>query len=55
MLKNEMESHVRLGRRGLKNLTYLYMGAGRVKNGQNQPYVINEWPLIHIDSYTLIH
>ena len=26
MLENEMESYVRIGRRGLKNLTYPYMG-----------------------------
>jgi hypothetical protein len=45
MLKNEMKSYVRIGRRGLKNLTYPYMGAGGIKNGQNHPYVINEWPL----------
>ena len=31
------------GGRGLKNLTYL--GVGAVKNCQNHPYVINEWPL----------
>ena len=36
--------------RGLKNLTYPYMGAGGgVKNCKNHPCVINEWPLtIHI-------
>ena len=45
MLKNEMESYVRIGRRGLKNLTYPYMGVGEVKNCQNHPYVINELPL----------
>ena len=28
MLKNEMESYVRIGGRGLKNLTYPYMGEG---------------------------
>ena len=49
MLKNEMESYVRIGGRGLKNLTYPYMGVGGgVKNCQNHPYVINEWPLIYI-------
>ena len=47
MLKNEMESYVRI-REGLKNLTYAYMGVGGVKNCQNCPYVINEWPLINI-------
>ena len=31
--------------RGLKNLTYPYMGVGRVNNCQNHSYVINEWPL----------
>ena len=46
MLKNYMESDVRIGGRDLKNLTYSYMGVGgRVKNCQNHPYVINEWPL----------
>ena len=46
MFKNEMESYVRIGKRGLKNFTYPYMGVGkRVKNCQNHPYVINEWPL----------
>ena len=46
MLKNEMESYVRIGGRGLKNLMYPYMGVGvEVKNYQNNPYVINEWPL----------
>jgi hypothetical protein len=43
MLKNEMESYLRIGGRDLKkNLTYLYMGVGGVKNYQNHPYVINE-------------
>ena len=31
MLKNEMESYVRIGGRGLKNLTYPYMGIGGSK------------------------
>ena len=31
--------------KGIENLTYPYMGAGGVKNFQNHPYVINEWPL----------
>ena len=44
MLKNEMESYVRTGRRGLENLTYPYVGVRGVKNYQNHPYVINEWP-----------
>ena len=38
--------YVKIGGRGLKNLTYPYMGIGwGVKNFQNHPYVINEWPL----------
>ena len=41
-----MESYVRIGGRGLKNLTYLYMGVGGGQNCQNHPYVINEQPLI---------
>ena len=45
MLTNEMESYVRIGGRGLKNLTYPYMGVRRVNNCKNHPYVINEWPL----------
>ena len=28
MLKNEIKSYVRIGVRGLKNLTYPYMGGG---------------------------
>ena len=47
MLKNEMESYIRIGGKGLKNLMYTYMGWGGVKNCQNRPYVINEWPLAH--------
>jgi hypothetical protein len=35
MLKNEMESYVRIGERGLKNLMYAYMGVGR--RGQKLP------------------
>ena len=45
MLKNEMESYVRIGGRGLKNLTCAYMGVVGVRNCQNHAYVINEWPL----------
>ena len=45
MLKNEMESYVKVRARGLNNLTYPYMGVGGVKNFENHPYVINEWPL----------
>ena len=44
MLKNKMKSYVRIGGRGLKNLTYPYMGGG-FKNYQKHPNVINEWPL----------
>ena len=44
MFKNEMRSYVRIGGRGLKNLTYPYMWVGGVKNCQNHPYVINKWP-----------
>ena len=40
-----MESYARVGGRGLKNLMYAYMGVEGVKNGQNHPYVINEWSL----------
>ena len=46
MLKNKIESYVRIGGRGLKNLTYPYMGVGGIKNFQNHAYVINEWSLI---------
>ena len=47
MFKNEMESYVRIGVRGLKNLTYTYIGMwGGGKNSHNHPYVINEWPQI---------
>jgi hypothetical protein len=41
-----MESYVRIGGRGLKNITYPYMGGGGVKYFQNHIYVINEWLLI---------
>ena len=44
MLKNEIESYVRIGGRGLKNFTYPYMGVGGVKNCQNHPYVIMNGP-----------
>ena len=44
-----MESYVKIEGRGMKNLMYLYMGVGEgVKNCQNHPYVINEWPLTDI-------
>ena len=45
VLKNEMESYVGIGGRGLKNLTYPYMGVEEDNNCQNHPYVINEWTL----------
>ena len=46
MLKNEMESYVKIGGSGLKNLTYPYLVVEEGgKNCQNNPYVINEWPL----------
>ena len=45
-LKNEMESYVRIGGRGLKNLTYPYMVVVGVKNCKHHPYVINESPLM---------
>ena len=45
MLKDEMESYVRIRGRGLKILTYPYMGVRGGKNCQNHPYVIDEWPL----------
>ena len=52
MLKNEMESYVRIGGRSLKNVTYPYMGVGGgSKISKNHPYVINEWSLTR----TLIH
>ena len=46
MLKNEIESYVRIGGKGLKNLTYPYVGVGGIKNCQNHPYLINERPMI---------
>ena len=39
-----MESYIRIGGRGMKNLKYSYMGWG-VKTCQNHPYVINKWSL----------
>ena len=50
MLKNEMESYVRIGGGFEKSYVgYPYMGVGRgVKNCQNHPYVINEWPQVQI-------
>ena len=42
---SKKHSYIRIGRRGLKNLTYPYMGVRWVKNCQNHPYIINEWPL----------
>ena len=56
MLKNEMESYVRIGGRGLKNLTYLYMGVAGVKNCQNHPYVNIECSLVlQTNPYDLQH
>ena len=40
-----MESYVRIGGRGLKNLSYPYMAVEGVKNCQNHPYVIMNGPL----------
>ena len=45
MMKNQMISYVRIGRRGLKKSYVPLHGGRRVKNCQNHPYVINEWPL----------
>ena len=45
MLKNELESYVIIGGRGLKNLTCPYMWVEGVKSCQNHPCVINEWSL----------
>ena len=43
MLKDEMESYVKI--EGFEN-SYVPLQGGRgVKNCQNHPYVINEWPL----------
>ena len=53
MLKKEIESYLRTGGRGLKNLTYAYMGVREVKNCQNHAYVINKWPLKCPKSYLL--
>ena len=47
MLKNEIESYVRIG--GMFEKSYIRLhGVGGVKNCQNHPYVINEWPLIYL-------
>ena len=54
MLKNEMESYERIGGRGLKNLTYPYMGEEGVKICQNHLHVINEWPLSTKGDITII-
>ena len=48
MLENEMESYVRIGGEGFeKSYVPLHGGIG-VRNFQNYPYVINEWPLINL-------
>ena len=45
MLKNEMESYVRIGGEGFgKSYVLLHRGRG-IQNCKNHPYVINEWPL----------
>ena len=45
MLKNEMESYIRIGgERFEKSYVTLHGGEG-FKNCQNRPYVINEWLL----------
>ena len=49
MLKNEMESNVRIRGRGLKNLRYPYVGVCGGKHWQNHPYVISEWPLKRLE------
>ena len=45
MLRNEMESYVRIGGEGFeKSYVPLHRGGGGgVRNCQNHPYVINEW------------
>ena len=44
MLKNEMESYVRIGEEFEKS--YVPLHGGRVgQNLPNNPYVINKWPL----------
>ena len=40
-----MESYVRIGRTCFKNLMNPYKGVRGVKNCQNYPYVIDEWPV----------
>jgi hypothetical protein len=54
MLKNEMESCVRIGGRGLKNLKYPYLRVEGVKNCQNNAYVINEWPITRMNAKRLV-
>jgi hypothetical protein len=54
MLKNEMQSYVRIEGRGLKNLMYPYMGVGDVKNCKNHPYIIYEWPLTNAQYYCFL-
>ena len=51
MLKNKMESYVRIGRRGLKNLMYPYMaeGEGVLLNGPSVIFStvgLEEWDKI---------
>ena len=48
MLINEMESYVRIGERDLKK-SYVPLHGGRgIKNYQNHPSIINEWPIISL-------
>ena len=43
VLKNEMEFYVRIGGKGFEKSYVPLRGAGKVKNCQNLPYLINEW------------
>ena len=42
-----MESYVRIGGRGLKNLNVSLHGGRGVKNCQNHAYVLDDCPLTH--------
>ena len=53
MLKNKIEFYVRMGGGFEKSYVSLH-GIRGVKNYQNYPYVINEWPLRILFSNTLI-
>ena len=51
MLKNEIESYIRIGGRGLKNLTYSsYMGAGGVKICKIIVTQLMNGPLLHANN-----